>query len=234
MLFLQQIYEFMEYFQELKATKIFDFASEFDCQAMMFCFKTRFKTFDKNENIITQGNRIEDIILILKGSGIVENIDILGNISIVMQLKKGDVYGVESAYAGDEFYKDSVIATEKTLVLFMNKHRLINPCENRCKRHDFVVKNLMRLVAESNLKLLDKLTHLSKKSTREKLLSYLGLMSERAKSDYFEIPFNITELANYLSVDRSAMSNELSKMKKEGLIDYDKRQFHIFNNKIKY
>ena len=59
-------------------------------------------------------------------------------------------------------------------------------------------------------------------------------MSERAKSDYFEIPFNITELANYLSVDRSAMSNELSKMKKEGLIDYDKRQFHIFNNKIKY
>ena len=151
-----------------------------------------------------------------------------------MQLKKGDVYGVESAYAGDEFYKDSVIATEKTLVLFMNKHRLINPCENRCKRHDFVVKNLMRLVAESNLKLLDKLTHLSKKSTREKLLSYLGLMSERAKSDYFEIPFNITELANYLSVDRSAMSNELSKMKKERLIDYDKRQFHIFNNKIKY
>lgn len=234
MLFLQQIYEIMEYFNELKATKIFSSASEFECQAMMFCFKTRFKTFDKNEKIITQGERMEDIILLLKGSAYVENTDILGNISIVMQLKKGDVYGVEGAYAGDDYYKDSVIATEKCLVLFMNKHRLINPCENRCKRHDLVIKNLMRLVAESNIKLLDKLTHLSKKSTREKLLSYLSSISEKTKSNYFEIPFNITELANYLSVDRSAMSNELSKMKKEGLIDYDKRQFHLFNNKLKF
>ncbi len=234
MLFLQQIYEIMEYFNELKATKIFSSASEFECQAMMFCFKTRFKTFDKNEKIITQGERMEDIILLLKGCAYVENTDILGNISIVMQLKKGDVYGVEGAYAGDDYYKDSVIATEKCLVLFMNKHRLINPCENRCKRHDLVIKNLMRLVAESNIKLLDKLTHLSKKSTREKLLSYLSSISEKTKSNYFEIPFNITELANYLSVDRSAMSNELSKMKKEGLIDYDKRQFHLFNNKLKF
>ena len=234
MLFLQQIYGNMEYFNELKATKIFSSASEFECQAMMFCFKTKFKTFDKNENIIKQGDRMEDIILILKGGGNVENVDSLGNISIVMQLKKGDVYGIESAYAGDEYYKDSVIATEKSLVLFMNKHRLINPCENRCKRHDIVVKNLMQMVAESDLKLLDKLTHISKKTTREKLLSYLSSISEREKSNYFEIPFNITELANYLSVDRSAMSNELSKLKKEGIIDYDKRQFHIYNNKLDY
>lgn len=234
MLFLQQIYGNMEYFNELKATKIFSSASEFECQAMMFCFKTKFKTFDKNENIIKQGDRMEDIILILKGGGNVENVDSLGNISIVMQLKKGDVYGIESAYAGDEYYKDSVITTEKSLVLFMNKHRLINPCENRCKRHDIVVKNLMQMVAESNLKLLDKLTHISKKTTREKLLSYLSSISEREKSNYFEIPFNITELANYLSVDRSAMSNELSKLKKEGIIDYDKRQFHIYNNKLDY
>lgn len=233
MLFLQQKYVYMEYFEELKSTKIFNSATEFECQAMMFCFKTRFKTFDKNQSIIKQGDKMEDIILILKGSGNVENVDSLGNISIVMQLKKGDVYGVESAYAGDEYYKDSVIATDKSLVLFMNKHRLINPCENRCKRHDLVIKNLMRLVAESNIKLLDKLNHISKKTTREKLLSYLSSVSEKSKSNYFEIPFNITELANYLSVDRSAMSFELSKMKKEGLIDYDKRQFHLFSNKLK-
>ena len=233
MLFLQQKYVYMEYFEELKSTKIFNSATEFECQAMMFCFKTRFKTFDKNQSIIKQGDKMEDIILILKGSGNVENVDSLGNISIVMQLKKGDVYGVESAYAGDEYYKDSVIATDKSLVLFMNKHRLINPCENRCKRHDLVIKNLMRLVAESNIKLLDKLNHISKKTTREKLLSYLSSVSEKSKSNYFEIPFNITELANYLSVDRSAMSFELSKMQKEGLIDYDKRQFHLFSNKLK-
>lgn len=231
LLFLQQNRKIMEHFNELKATKIFRSASEFECQAMMFCFKTKFKTFDKNQNIVSQGDEMQDVVLILKGAANVENIDSFGNISILMQLRKGDVYGVESAYAGDEFYKDSLIASEKTLVLFMNKHRLITPCENRCKRHDLVVKNLMQMVAESNIKLLDKLSHMSKKTTRDKLLSYFTSMSEKQKSSYFEIPFNVTELASYLSVDRSAMSNELSKMKKEGIIDYDKKQYHLIKHK---
>lgn len=231
LLFLQQNRKIMEHFNELKATKIFRSAPEFECQAMMFCFKTKFKTFDKNQNIVSQGDEMQDVVLILKGAANVENIDSFGNISILMQLRKGDVYGVESAYAGDEFYKDSLIATEKTLVLFMNKHRLITPCENRCKRHDLVVKNLMQMVAESNIKLLDKLSHMSKKTTRDKLLSYFTSMSEKQKSSYFEIPFNVTELASYLSVDRSAMSNELSKMKKEGIIDYDKKQYHLIKHK---
>lgn len=221
----------MEYFSTLKSTKIFRDANEFECQAMVFCFKTRFKTFDKNQSIVSQGETMQDVVLILKGAANVENIDSLGNISILMQLKKGDVYGVESAYAGDEFYKDSLIATEKVLVLFMDKHRLITPCANRCKRHDLVVKNLMQMVAESNIKLLDKLSHMSKKTTRDKLMSYFTSMSEKQKSSYFEIPFNVTELASYLSVDRSAMSNELSKMKKEGIIDYDKKQYHLIKHK---
>ena len=223
----------MEHFSELKATKIFSFSSEFECQAMMFCFKTRFKTFDKNQKIVSQGEPMNDVALILKGSANVENIDSLGNISIVMRLKKGDVYGVESAYARDDVYKDSLIATEKTLVMFMDSHRLITPCENRCKRHDLVVKNLMRMMAESNIRLLDKLTHMAKKNIRDKVLSYLYSISQKQQSTYFEIPFNVTELANYLSVDRCALSNELSKLKKEGLIDYEKKQYHLIK-KDKY
>ncbi len=217
----------MEHFSELKATKIFKDSNEFDCQAMMFCFKTRFKTFDKNNKIISQGDDMEDVILILKGSAIVENIDSLGNISIVSQIKRGDVYGLEMAYAGEKIYKDSVIASEKCLVLFMNKHRLITPCENRCKRHEIVVKNIMKIVAENSMNLINKLSHMSKKSTREKLMSYFAYMSERAGSTYFEIPFNKTELSNYLSVDRSAMSSELTKMRNEGIIDFDKKEYHI-------
>ena len=217
----------MEHYEELKNTKIFSSATEFECQAMMFCFKTRFKTFPKNSHIIKQGEPMEDLVLILKGGAIVENIDHLGDISILMRLKKGDVYGLELAYAGDATYKDSLIATEKTLVLFMNKHRVINPCANRCKRHDIVVKHIMQMVAENNMQLLEKVTHMSKKTIREKLLSYFYSLSEKAKSNYFEIPFNKTELASFLSVDRSAMSTELTKMREDGLIDFDKRQFHL-------
>jgi len=217
----------MEHFEELKQTRIFCSATEFECQAMMYCFKTRFKMFSKNSHIISQGDDMEDLVLIVKGGATVENVDSMGNISILMKLKKGDVYGLESAYAGELTYKDSLIATEKTLVLFMNKHRVLNPCENRCRRHDFVVKHLTQIVAESNFQLLDKIKHRSKKTIRDKLLSYFNSLANRAKTNYFEIPFNKTELANFLSVDRSAMSTELTKMKEDGLIDFEKRQFRL-------
>ena len=217
----------MEFYEDLKNTKIFSSASEFECQAMMFCFKTRFKTFKKNEEIISQGEPLEDLVLVLKGGVNVQTIDHMGDISILMKLKAGDVYGLESAYAGETSYKDSLISTEKTLVMFMNKHRVLNPCENKCKRHDFVVKHLMQIVAESQMLLLDKITHMSKKTIRDKLISYFKSLAKKTGSNYFEIPFNKTELASYLSVDRSAMSSELSKMKEDGLIDFDKRQFRI-------
>lgn len=221
----------MEFYEELKNTKIFSSATEFECQAMMFCFKTRFKTFNKNDYIVKQGDDMEEVVLILKGGATVEHIDSMGDISILTKLKVGDIYGLENAYAGENVFKDSLIATEKTLVLFMNKHRLITPCVNRCRRHDIVSKHLMQMVAERNIELLDKMKHLSKKTIRDKLMSYFNSLSKKAGSNYFEIPFNKTELANYLSVDRSAMSSELSKMRDDGLIDFDKRQFQIKKKK---
>ena len=232
MLFLQQNGEILEYFEDLKKSKIFSLSSESECQAMMFCFKTRFKTFEKNQHIVQQGENMEDIVLIVKGSALVEHIDSMGEISILMRIKKGGLYGLESAYAGDLTYKDSLIASEKCLVLFMNKQRVIRPCDNRCVRHENVTKNLMKIIAESNMRLLDKLTHMSKKTTRDKLLSYFNSLAQKSGSDYFEIPFNKTELANFLSVDRSAMSTELTKMKEDGLIDFDKRQFRLIKKKI--
>ena len=217
----------MEFYEDLKKTKIFSLASEFECQAMMFCLKTRFRVYKKNEHIIQQGQALEDVVLIVKGSAIVEHIDSFGDISILMRLKDGELFGVESAYNKECEHKDSLIATEKTLVMFMNKHRLLTPCENRCRRHENVIKFVAESMAESNLKLMNKLAHMRKKTTREKLLSYFTSLSKANGSNYFELPFNKTELANYLSVDRSAMSNELSKMKEEGLIEFDKRQFHL-------
>ena len=221
----------MKHFELLSSTPLFRETSEFECQAMMFCFKTKFKTFNKNEVIFKQGDSMEYVALILKGSAKVEHVDTLGNITIHYELEHGGMYGVESAYANLNTYNDSLIATQKSFVLFLDKHRLITPCSNRCKRHETVVKNLMQIVAERNLQLLNKLTHISKKSIREKVISYLLSQSQKTNSTYFDIPFNKTELAEYLAVDRSAMSSELNKMKKEGLIDFDKKQYHLIKIK---
>lgn len=217
----------MEHFKELAQSKIFSYSSEFECQAMMFCFKTRFVNFEKHQVIVRQGEPMENIVLIVKGGAKIENLDSLGNINILMQLKAGEAYGLETAYAGDDNYKDSLIATEKTLVLFMNRYRLLTQCDNRCKRHEIVIKKINQMIAENNIELQNKLTHMSKKTIREKLMSYFSTLKEKSKSQYFEIPYNVTELANYLAVDRSALSNELSKMKKDGIIDYDKKQYRL-------
>ncbi len=220
----------MEYFKELSKTKIFAYSNEFECQAMMFCFKTKFKTFEKHQTIVKQGDPMENVVLIVKGGAKIENLDNLGNINILTQLKAGGAYGIETAYAGNINYKDSLIATEKTLVLFMNRYRLLNQCDNRCKRHEIIIKKINQMIAENNIELQNKLSFMSKKTIREKLLSYFLYMTEKNQSNYFEIPFNVTELANYLSVDRSALSNELGKMKKDNIIDYDKKQYRLIKS----
>lgn len=221
----------MEYFSDLQKTKIFSSCNEFECRAMMHCFKGRFKTFLKNEEIISQGDPMEEVILVVKGEAMAQHIDTMGNIAILNELERGDMYGLEGAFAGVETYKDSLIATQKTLILFMNKHRIITPCFNRCVKHEKVVRHIMEIISESHIKLKEKLTHMSKKSTRDKLLSYFNAVSKKAENEYFEIPFNKTELANYLSVDRSAMTTELGKMRDDGLIDFDKNRYHLKTKK---
>lgn len=220
----------MEYFSLLKSTKIFSDANEFECQAMMFCFKTRFKSFDKNEKIITEGDSVSDVCLILKGSANILNEDDLGNISIISRVGFGEVFGLEELNNKMECYKNNLVAKEKCLVMFMNAHRLMNMCENKCKRHELIIKNLMSTLLDNNKILLEKLNILSKKSTREKLLAYFKLCAEKNDNTYFEIPFNKTELANFLSVDRSAMSTELNKLKSEGIIDFDKKQYRLIKH----
>jgi len=221
----------MKYFEDLKKTKIFSFMTEFEYRAMMYCFKTRFKNFNKGEVIVEQGEPMHEMVMIVKGAATVQNVGSLGDISILTKIKHGDIYGLESAFANEKVYKDTLIATEKTLVMLMDKHRVITPCENKCRRHEIVTKHVMMMVAESSIELLNKISHMSRRTIREKLMSYFSYLSQKSESNYFEIPFNKTELANYLSVDRSAMSTELKRMVEDGLIDFDKRQFHLIKGK---
>ncbi len=217
----------MENFSEIKKTKIFDQINEFDMQAMAHCFKIKFRNYNKNDYIISQGEPTEDVVMILKGGAKVESIDIFGDISILTKLKAGDIYGIENNDINNEGYSDNLIATENTLAMFLNRHRLFTPCQNKCKRHELIVKNLVKLIVERNIELNEKLKLMSKKNIREKVLTYLYNQSKKANSQYFDLPFNKTELANYLSVDRSALSTTLSKLRAEGIIDFDKKHYYV-------
>ena len=112
-------------------------------------------------------------------------------------------------------------------MLLMDVRRVTTMCTSACGFHTRLVRNLLASVAKRAHALTRKIEHTSKRSTREKLLSYLSDQADSARSNTFSIPFNRQELADYLSVDRSAMSAELSKMRKEGIVDFDKNRFTL-------
>jgi len=121
----------------------------------------------------------------------------------------------------------NVIAAEPTDVLFMNVGRMLQVCSNSCSHHNKLIRNLLSISAQKNLNLSRRILHTSSKRIRGRLLSYLSYQSMKRGSREFTIPFNRQQLADYLSVERSAMSNELGKMQREGLIRVDKNHFYL-------
>lgn len=115
--------------------------------------------------------------------------------------------------------------TTETEVLFLNAARLLQTCPNSCVHHNRLIKNLLQISAQKNLTLSRRMLHTSSKFIRGRLLSYFSQERLRHGSLQFTIPFNRQQLADYLGVDRSALSNELSKMRRDGILIYEKNTF---------
>lgn len=231
MLFLQHLGAKMEILKELKKNPIFKGFGEKELYSMLNCFCFEMKDFEKNQPILQQNQPIEKIALILKGEANVEHVDIFDNQSIILNLKAGDFFGLEETYAERTIFINSLISCEKSTVAFFDKTKFIFPCQNNCKHHNILLKRIINYISSRNLMLIDKIKHLSQKGIKEKVLSYLQSQSKLAQSPYFDIPFNKTELANYLSVERSALSTVLGKLKKDGIIDFEKKRYHIKQTK---
>ena len=139
----------------------------------------------------------------------------------------GEMFG--EAYVAPESgtLMNDVLAVEDSVVIYLDVKRIITVCSNACRFHSMVVQNLFFAISEKNRKLVQKLTFMSKRTTREKLIAYLSEEAKRQNSSEFSIPFNRQQLADFLSVDRSAMSNELCKMRDEGLIVFEKNRFTL-------
>ena len=119
----------------------------------------------------------------------------------------------------------SAVAAEDTEVLFLNVERVLNTCPETCSHHSRLIRNLLTVSSRKNLDLSRRIFHTSSKSIRGRLLSYLSSQAVLLGKREFEIPFNRQQLADYLSVDRSALSNELGKMQREGLLEFHKNHF---------
>ena len=214
-----------KYIEILKRTQLFSGVSDTEISAMLNCLQAKLLTFQKGDYVFREGERIDNITVLVKGKLLVQHDDFWGNRNIVNVIRAGEMFG--EAYVAPESGSllNDVIAEEDSAVIFFDVRRILTVCSTACRFHSMVIQNLFFAISEKNRKLVQKIGHMSKRSTRAKLLSYLSEEAKRQNSSHFTIPFTRQQLADFLCVDRSAMSNELCKMRDEGLLQFAKNQF---------
>lgn len=211
--------------EAIGGSALFEGMSPEEIDAVLHCVKAQKRSYAKNQTIIHQGTVASRMGLILSGGVRLEKQDRWGNRSILASLDPGQAFGEVYACLPGQPYDVNVVASQPATVLMMDMRRLSTPCSSACAFHIRLIQNVLRAMARRTRMLTRKLDHVSKRTTRGKLLSYLSDQAAGASGARFAIPFNRQELADYLGVDRSAMCAELSRMRKEGVIDYRKNEF---------
>ena len=211
----------------LSNTLLFRGASPDEIRSMLSCLKAEIRQFPRGNTIYHAGDIISSLGMVLSGSVSIENDDIWGNKSILDHAGPGQVFAETYACVSGEPLMISVVAAEACEILFLDVGRMLQVCPNSCGFHNKLIRNLLSIASQKNLNLSRRIFHTSSKSIRGRLLSYLSFQAAQHGRRDFEIPFNRQQLADYLSVDRSALSNELGKMQRDGLLRYDRNHFSL-------
>lgn len=225
--FQQKVIKVKKYLNILNSCSLFEGIESENLLRMLTCLGARVEFFDKKYTIIAEGNPVRFIGIVLSGGVQMVKTDFYGNRSIVAVSKAGEMFSEAFACAEVKSIPLSVIATEPSEIMLIDVSHILNTCTNNCGFHQQLIFNLMKSLAVKNLMFHQKIEVTSKRSTREKLMTYLMLCADKAGSGSFEIPFDRQELADYLEVERSGLSAEISKLKKEGIINADKKHFEL-------
>ena len=217
----------INYLSAAAKSPLFKGIGEEDLASLLSCLAARERRWQKGEFVLRAGDEVDSLGLVLDGRCHIVREDFWGNRNIVAEVGPGEIFAESYACAAGARLTVSVLAVERSSILFLNAGRLLAACPSACPFHTRLIRNLVSVLARKNLLMNEKLTHVTQRSTREKLLSYLSSASQRRGAPSFEIPFNRQELADYLSVERSAMSAELGKMQNDGLIEVKKNHFHL-------
>ena len=197
--------------------------------AMLKCLSAREVTPGRGEFIMASPGTAPLMGVVLEGEVEMISEDYFGKKSLLTVLSVGSVFGESYSCVKARNRTIAYQANGKCRVLLLDYDRILHACKLVCRFHHRMIENMVELIAEKNLELIEKLEVTSRTSIREKLLTYLTRQAERAGSLTFTVPLGRTELAEYLCADRSAMTRELSRMREEGLIDFNKRTFTLLN-----
>ena len=216
-----------KYIPMIKKSDIFAGVQEHEIEAMLGCLQTTVRHFKKGEYVFQQGDSLDCLTLLLEGKMLIQQDDYWGNRSIINMILPGEMFGEAYATPQSGTLTNDVLATENSAVIFFDVKQILTVCSSACRFHTTVIRNLFFAISEKNRKLVKKIMFISKRTTKEKLIAYLSEEARQHKNNTFSIPFNRQQLADFLSVDRSAMSNELCKMRDEGMIEFEKNRFTL-------
>ncbi len=218
----------MENFLDVIAgSSLFQGIEKEEIKSMLKCLRGRRRSCVKGELIFAAGDRISEIGLVLRGSVLLSKLDYWGNVLLLDKPGEGAIFGESLACLGAPNRNLNVTAAEPAEILLLDIRRVIKTCSSACVFHQRIIENLLMGIAGKNQQLNLKMEHLSKRTTREKLLSYLASFCGGDETEWFTIPLNRQQLADYLCVDRSAMSWELCRMRDEGMLEFHKNRFRF-------
>ena len=208
-------------------TPLFEGISPEERGAMLGCIGYHLASYARGEILHLEGEHLKHVGIVLSGSVDMVKEDFWGNRTLLVRAGPNELFGETFACGEDSLSVVTFLASEDARVLFLSFVRVMHSCTMACRFHHQLIENMVRIIAGKNRDLMRKVEVVSKRSIREKLLSYLSIQAQLRGSRYFEIPMGRVELAEYLCVDRSALTRELVKMKEDGLIDYDRNWFKI-------
>ena len=198
-----------------------------ELEAMLGCIGYHIGTFKKGDIVAFEGDHLKHIGILISGAVDMVKEDLWGNKTMLLRMRKDELFGETFACGSDRISVVTFIVSDDAKILFVPFDRVMHSCTMACQFHHRLIENMVKVIADKNRDLMQKVDVVSKRTIREKLLAYLSIQAQLQNSRYFQIPLGRVELAEYLCVDRSALTRELAKMKADGLIDYDKNCFRI-------
>ncbi len=214
-----------KYLEIIKKCPLFSSIAENDLLRMLNCLGARIVSFDKKYTIFAEGGPAKHIGILLSGAVQMTQTDYYGNRSILISVSPGEVFAEAFACAEVPSMPVTAVADEPCEVMLIECSHILHTCQNNCGFHQRLIYNLMKDLASKTVLFLQRIEITSKRTTREKLLTYLTLQAKKEGSNTFLIPFDRQELADYLEVDRSGLSAEISKLQKEGVLTSQKNRF---------
>lgn len=198
-----------------------------DMAGMLDCIGYHIRSYEKGAIIAFEEETINHVGVVLEGKVDMVKEDLWGNRTMLVRMGKDEVFGETFACGEDAISMVTFAAAERTQVLFLSFSRVMHTCSHACAFHQTLIENMVRIIARKNRELMRKVEVVSKRSLREKILAYLSIQAQQQGKKTFEIPLGRLEWAQYLCVDRSALTRELAKMQEEGILDYHRNTFKL-------